>query len=470
MSAISFGGLGSGLDINGIVTSLVSAQRSPFDSRVARQQGELTTNISAMGALKSSLEDVYSALEKLADADSFQQRKATGNDQFIAISAEDTASTGKYDITVDRLAEAHKLLSKNTFASSEKLGEGTLDFSAGSTNFTINVTADTTLSELKDMINDEADGKGLSASIITNESGQFLVLNAEDTGEDNAIKITATPANPSDPANRLAEFGFDPSDIPASGMNPLNAATDAQITIDGTVKVTSTTNEFTDAIEGLTITAQKVHDVDDDDSTISVTSDDSAVQSALGDFVEAYNALVDMSEQLGGASEGRTGPLTGDSMLRTVMNSVRRTLTESFANSNGDALHLSQFGVETDQYGKLSFDKATFNSIAKESPLALEKFFRGSDEGDGFAVSANKLINYYTESNGLIDGRINSYNSQIDRLQDEYESYSTRMEAYEERLRSQFNAMDAMVASMNATSNYLQQQLANLPGVVKKSD
>ena len=235
MSAISFGGLGSGLDINGIVSGLVNAQRAPYESRVTQQQGEITTNISAMGALKSAMGDIYSSLETLSDVDNFQQRTATGRDDFIGISVDDTAATGSYDITVDRLAEAHKLLSASTFGSDEAVGEGTLQFSAGSSSFTVNVAADTTLSELKDLINDEPNNKGLSASIITDETGQYLVLNADSTGEDNAISITATQADPADPTNRLDEFGFDPTDVAVSAMTELNQATNAQITIDGTV-------------------------------------------------------------------------------------------------------------------------------------------------------------------------------------------------------------------------------------------
>jgi flagellar hook-associated protein 2 len=44
------------------------------------------------------------------------------------------------------------------------------------------------------------------------------------------------------------------------------------------------------------------------------------------------------------------------------------------------------------------------------------------------------------------------------------------MTALETRLFAQYNAMDTLVASLNATSTYLENQLDNLPGVVRKSD
>lgn len=467
MSTISFNGLGSGLDITGIVTGLVDAQRVPYESRVTTQQGQITTEISAMGALKGSLQDVYTALEKLSDEDNFQQRKISGNDDFVSLSVDDDASTGSYDVAVDRLAEAHKLLTAATFASDEAIGEGTLEFSAGDSSFTIDVEADTTLSDLKKLINDDPDNKGLSASIITDASGQYLVLNANETGEDNAITIVATPVDPLDPDNRLDEFTFDPADVPGSALSQLNAATNAQITIDETITVSSNTNTFKDAIEGITITANDVHGTDED-STISVREDNSAAKSALSSFVDSYNSFIDMSNSLGDGDLG--GPLIGDSLLRGIMTSLRRELTSNYTTSDGTELSLVFVGVETDQYGKLSFDSSVFNDLADENPQALEEFFVGTGDEEGFASTMSNILNYYTQTNGLIDGRIESYNTQLDRMQNDYEAFSQRMDDLEARLFEQFNAMDALVASMNATSDYLQQQLDNLPGVVRDKD
>lgn len=467
MSAFALTGLGSGLPIGDLVTNLVNAQKAPQQNRIIRQQGELGTNISSMGAFKSSLQDVYDSLEKLSDIDNFQQRSVRGTDSHISISADKEASVGSYDVTVDRLAKSHKLLSANTFSSDEKIGEGTLKFNVGESDFTIDVTAETTLSELKDLINDESANKGVSASIITDENGQYLVLNATKTGKDNAISITATPEDPSDPDNRLDEFDFDPADVANSPLTEQSAATDAQITIDGTITVTSSDNTFSDAIEGLTITAKKVHEKDDDDSSISVQTNNNAAKEALEGFVEAFNVLSSMNKQL----TSKDGPMSGDSMLRSIMTSLRSSIGDGITLGDGSKLHLSQLGVESDQYGKLSFDGSVFDKFSKENPQALEEFFIGvGDNEDGFASSLSKYVKGYTESSGLIDSRVKGYNDQLDRLTEDSEALERKMTAYETRLLNQFNAMDAIVANLNSTSGFLQQQLANLPGVVKESN
>jgi len=468
MATLSFGGIGSGIDVNGIVTGLTNAQRAPYESRVQLQQAGITTDISAMGALKGSLEDVGAALEKLKDIESFGQRTASGRDDFIGMTIDKTAEPGSYDIKVDQLADSHKLFSAG-FASDEKIGEGSIELTSGTVSFNLDISTDDTLSDLKDKINNQSGNNNISATIITEDDGQqHLVLNANKTGLDNAIEIKATPTLPLDPSNRLAELHYDPLDLPSSTLTQLNAAQDAQITIDGVVTVTSSTNEFKDAIEGVSLTVKKAHEIGED-SQLGITENNSAVEAAIGSFVSAYNDLISMSEQLGSAGgDGAVGPLVGDSMLRGVMTKVRKELGNTFDAGNG-ALSMSQIGVTADRYGKLTFDKADFSEQLDKDPAAIEQFFIGSESKLGFASNLDELIGFYTDSNGLIDSRLDSYNTQLERIDTDMAKFTTKMDNYQDRLFKQYNHMDALVASMNATSDYLQQQLKNLPGVVRQS-
>ena len=83
--AISFTGLGSGLAVSDIVDALVNAEQAPAESRLNTTESKLTTDISAVGALKSALEKVQTSMEALGDSDNYQKRTASGNDDFISI-------------------------------------------------------------------------------------------------------------------------------------------------------------------------------------------------------------------------------------------------------------------------------------------------------------------------------------------------------------------------------------------------
>lgn len=575
MSGISFTGLGSGLQVSEIVDALVNAERVPYESQLATQQGSFTTDISAVGALKSALEAVTASFESLGDIDEYQTRTASGRDDFIGISTDKEAEIGNYSIEVTALASAHKLMSAG-IDSEEAVGEGTLTIESGSNSFDIDVSDAATLSEIRDAINDSADNDTVSATIITDTTGQRLVLNSKETGLDNAIKVTVddvSDGNNTD-ATGLSRLAFDASntvtsangfaetdtvgsgtltfnsddndftvtigatdtlsdimetinssssndsviasiandgtsdylvftsresgsenaitvtatdddgnDLDGSGisqfatanmvasanvnnMTETGAAQDAKITIDGTVLVSSSTNEFNDVIDGVDITAKKVHDADDDISQLSIAEDNSNVATGMNTFIESFNALVALSDQLGQSSEDGVGALAGDSLLRGVMTKMRSQFNEEFDTGNNTSLTLAQLGITTELDGTLSFDQDTLDDLIDEDPDRIQNFFLGEDGDNGFVSNMEEFVGFYTDSDGIIQQRIDGKNTQIDKLESDYEAFQLKMDSLESRLFSQYNAMDLLVSQLNSTSTYIQAQLENMPGVV----
>ncbi|OIQ47981.1 MAG: hypothetical protein BM565_03600 [Gammaproteobacteria bacterium MedPE] len=472
MSGISFTGLGSGLPVSDIVTGLVNAEKTPYTQRINQQGGKLTTNISANGALKSALAAMESSLEKLKSSDNFQLRSASGTDDFITLTSTKDAQVGNYDVKVNNLAQAQKSMT-DVFDSDEVVGEGKISFATakeiadGETGFSIDVDDDDTLTELRDKINDAPDNESIIATIVTESDGkQRLVMTAKDTGLESAVTMTATKADGSalDPGSRL-------NDLNSANLTELKPAADASILIDNAITLTSSTNEFKEAIDGITITAKKAHKVDDDLSKASISEDNNLVVRELENFVKTYNEFQTLTKELGkgGGENENSGVLVGDSMLRSVTSKVRNMLSRSF-DSNGSTIALSQLGVETDQYGKLSLDKTKLNDAVSENPAAIEEFFVGTEENPGFAATLEGLVKNYTETGGLIDSRIDSYNNQLTKLDDDLVAFNKKMDRYEARLFAQYNAMDALVANLRSTSTALQGQLANLPGVVSNNN
>jgi len=580
MTGISFTGIGSGLQVSEIVEAIVNAEKVPYESRVSRQQNAFTTDISAVGALKSALEAVTSSFEGLGDIDKYQQRTITGRDDFISLSSDKDAEVGNYSIKVDSLASAHKLLS-GAIGATEAVGEGTLTIASGENNFDIDVSDTATLSEIRDAINDSADNDSVSATIITDASGQHLVLNSKETGVANAITINVNETGgvinnsdtsglsrlASDATNKLTSAnGFTSSDTVGSGtltfnsddndftveiaatdtlsdiMETINSntlndsviasiandgtsdylvfsslesgaahaitvtaadddtndsdgagisqfttanmtasanvsnmtetgkATDASITIDGTITATSSTNEFSGVIDGIDINVNKAHGVDDDISQISVAENNKNVASGINTFVESFNALVDLSKILGKSDENGVGVLSGDSMLRGVMTKLRGQFNKEFDSGNGDSLALSQLGIRTELDGKLSFEQDTLNDLLEQDPDSIQTFFLGADGDNGFVNDMDDFLGFYTDSDGIIQQRIDGKNNQIDKLSSDLEGHQLKMDSLEARLFSQYNAMDLLVSQMNSTSTYLLAQLENMPGVVRQDN
>lgn len=267
--------------------------------------------------------------------------------------------------------------------------------------------------------------------------------------------------------SRLAYDSDIASPTYAVNMTEVNAAADAQITIDGTLVVTNSTNEFKNVIDGIDITAKKAQGIDDDLSPLKVSEDNSNIEEMLDTFVAAYNELVDLNENYSKVGDGNSGVLSGDSLLRGVMSKIRNELSSNFDFGNDGESSLAQLGIETDRYGKLSIDSTKLNDAISENVDNVQNFFTGSDSKPGFAAKVDELLNFYTESDGLIQGRIDSKNTQLDRIDDDRASFSRKMDALEARLSAQYNSMDLLVNNLNSTSSYLTAQLDNMPGVVR---
>ncbi|WP_289170163.1 flagellar filament capping protein FliD [uncultured Pseudoalteromonas sp.] len=475
--SISFNGLGSGLAVSDIVDALVNAEQAPAEARLNTTEGNLTTDISAAGALKSALEKVQTSMEALGDSDNYQKRSTSGSDSFISISADEDAQPGSYNIKVDALAQAHKL-SSPAFAADEAIGAGVITIGSGENSFSTVLSATNTLEDLRDQINNgpftgSDSNDSVVATIVTSDDGQHLVLTSKETGEDNAITITVQDedGNNTDTGG-LSRLAYDVSDADplnhTTNLTEVNAAQNAKITIDGTLTVSSNTNEFSNVIDGVDITAKKLHDADDDVSDIAVTENNNNIQAGLNSFITSYNELLELSNNLGASGESGAGVMAGDSLLRGVMSKLRSEITESVDLGNGNSLSLSQLGVETDRYGVLSLNTETLNEQIDSDVDLVQQFFVGSDEDEGgFAQSFDELMSFYTDSDGIIQNRIDSKTDQLEDIDDQRLSLANKMESLSDRLYAQYNAMDLLVASLNSTSSYVQAQLENMPGVVR---
>ena len=468
--SISFNGLGSGLAVSDIVDALVNAEQAPAEARLDTKENNLTTDISAVGALKSALEKVQDSMANLGDVDNYQKREISGEDDFISLTSDKNAQPGSYSVKVNNLATEHKVLSQ-AFDPETAVGEGTMTLTSGENSFVIDVSDTATLSEIRDAINDSSDNDSINATIITDDNGQHLVISAKNSGAENEIKIEIADTDGSNTdVNGLSRLAFDSAGV--QNASEIIAAIDASITIDGSLTISSPSNTFEDVIDGITITANKSHSIDDDVSNLSVAENNDNIEEGLNSFIESYNELLNLSNTLGSSTADGAGVMAGDSLLRGVMSKLRSEITESIDLGNGDSLSLLQLGVSSDQYGVLSFNKEKLDEQLKNDVDLVQKFFIG-DEADvddiGFAGAFDDLMDFYTKSDGLIENRIESKEGQLRDLDDERDSLTRKMESLSSRLYAQYNAMDLLVASLNNTSSYVQAQLENMPGVVSNN-
>ena len=441
-SGISFSGIGSGMDITSLVTQLVAAERAPAENRITNSTTKVNTTLSALGTIKSSMTTLQTALAALVkSADKPGQKATVASDAGFTATAGTDAVAGSYNVEVASLATAHKLTS-GAVASGTTLGAGTMQITAGDNTYDITVKEGASLSDVAKAINAKSGGTGVTASVINASDGQHLVFNATQTGSAGALKVTTSGGD-------LAQFAYDT----ASGDTALTettAAANARLTIDG-LEVTGSSNELTDVIPGLTLSLTKAKP--GESFAVTVSSDNSALQTNLQSFITAYNATLKTlaSSSAYNATTETASALTGDSMVR-AMQSQMRNLVGAQVND------LKAVGVSIAKDGSLSLDTTKFGTALASDPAAASRLFGADGKiNTGLTSTLNGALDTV---DGTLTTRTTSLNKQLKDLEKQTDALDLRMEKVQARYLAQFTAMDTLVAQMSSISSYLTQQFS----------
>lgn len=133
--------------------------------------------------------------------------------------------------------------------------------------------------------------------------------------------------------------------------------------------------------------------------------------------------------------------------------------------SDGSIKALAQLGITTQKDGTLKIDDTVLSSALDNNFDQVAEYLAG-DKGLMGRLESN--VNDYLKTNGVLDQRTKALQSTLTNIDDQREALDLRIEKLQERLVAQYTAMDQLVASLKKTSESLTNQLASLPGFVKK--
>ncbi len=468
MAGVSSTGLGSGIDINSLVSGLVQAESQPALSRLSTKEANLQAELSAIGLLKSALSDFQSKLGGLMDAETFSNRTAKSSDATIAsFSAENDTAAGSYSLEVNNLATSQKLVTQQDYV----VSEGTLEFANASGSFTVTLTSDNnaTIQDLRDAINNAEDNIGVTATIINVNGSERLVFTTDDTGADSALTITGTTTT-----GDLDIYDYNSGTAIPDGngdvagfYDQVTAAVDAEFMVDGQLMY-SATNTIEDVIPGATITLRDSNP--GEPITLTVSQSSSSIKTQITTLVSGYNELISMiNQQTAYNSETKSSAaLFGDSLVNGLERQIRSMLTSPINNSDSSYTSLASLGITTKNDGTLTVDDTKLSDALTKDYAGITTLF--SDEDKGIAKALDTLIDNYLSFNGTFDGRTESINAKLSNIQNERDKIAFRMEKLETRLYAQYNAMDSLVYSLNQTGNWLESTLATLPGSYSRKD
>lgn len=452
MATITAAGIGSGLDVESIVTQLVALERIPLDN-LQSDASLIQAQISAYGTLKSKIAEFETAMDALGSADKFKLFSASSStESVLTATANSAAAAGTYEVEVTALAERDKYRTTAYTDSNTVVGEGTLSIAVGSDSFDITVdSSNSTLSGIRDAINSASDNTGVTASIVTDDSGASLIISSDDTGLENALTITVTgdsDANDTDAAGLSA--------LATTNLTSLSAAADAEVEIDNSggngFTFSSASNTFSSALDGVDFTAESIGT-----STLTVNRDNTAIEEAVNEFADAYNSLRDE------ITTQRAGQLEADGTLLSIERALLDVFNSGSAITGSSYTYLSEIGITTDDSNNLVVDSSELQAAISSDFESFVNLFAAADEG--YAARLESLADSLQQENGLIDAREDGLQDQLDRNQEAQDRFAVRLESIEARIRAQFTALDTLVSELNNTGNFLTQQLANISSI-----
>jgi flagellar hook-associated protein 2 len=471
MATITSAGIGSGLDIESLVSKLVASERTPITQLSKKIEG-LKTELSAFGKVQSALASLRDAASKLTSPSTWGGALATSSDPTaVSVSAGTGAAIGNVAVQVNQLAQSQTLVSGTPYTSSTAtVGQGSLTITlgawakdadgnitgftdkAGATPVTIEIGAgQDTLAGIRDAIN--ASNAGVTASIVNDSNGARLTLRSTATGETNGFRIDA--------GGGLADLGYDPR-VGVTSLIQTLPAQNARALING-IDVSSETNSLKEAIDGLNITLLKTTSIP---ASVAVGQDKDAIKKVISDFTTAYNAVnALLREQTKYDAGAKTaGPLQGDSTAVGLQNQLRSIIggTTSLAGSIG---RLAQIGLEPGSDGNLTVSDTKLNAALGDLD-SVKKLFMGLDSTDSANSGFAQRIRSYIDGALSTDGRVSSKQAGLQKLIDNNNKSIDKLEdraaLTEARLRARYTALDTQMAKLNGLSNYVTQQMAQL--------
>ncbi|MFC3395216.1 flagellar filament capping protein FliD [Brenneria rubrifaciens] len=458
MATISSLGVGSGMNLDELLTQLETAEKARL-TPITDQQTSYNAKLSAFSTVKSALDKLDTATKALAkpesatsnsgSIDAINSTSVKSTNKAFTATTDSAAVGGVYNVSVSQLAQSHSVTSSVATSATNALSSSDTTLTIAQANgesLDIQITGGkTSLTDVRDAIN-KADG-GVSASIIkANDNSYYLMLTSKNTGTEGQITVT------------------DNSGVLGT-IEQKVAAQNAIISVNG-IEIERQTNTIDDALEGVTLTLQSTTTADTPE-TLEIAQDTSGMKEAITAWVDAYNAVLDTiatqtkytAVEAGEDQSTSNGALLGDSTVRNIQSQLKSQLT-SLQSDSGDIRIMADLGITQNfQTGKLEINGTKLDKTLKEEPANVKAFFAGDGKETGFSTQTRSYLKTVLDStDGVIKASEDGINSTLKKLEKQYTQVSDSIDVTIARYQKQFTQLDVLVSQLDSTASYLTSQ------------
>lgn len=473
-------GVGSGLPIKELVEATVKSETVLKQKHLDDRVKHIQTEFSAIGQIKSQLDNLKTTVAKLADITKCYNMKSSITDpNFFSATLAPSAPAGVYKVSITELAQQHTLASSYYEKSSDSVGSGDLTitfgtYNADNTAFTPNdksmpliLNISPEKSSLEDICNAiNLAKKDVIATVVQDSQGARLTLTSKKTGLDYAMQITGD----------ITALNYDPTTA-NTVLTQTQEAKNSSLSVNG-IEVNQSTNNIENAIPGVTLNLQK----QDPNTTITLVVDSNKDQlsNLINDFLKQYNESMELLTNITGynAETQQSGYLQGDAQLRDIKTKLNKWAVGPSFNS-GPLKSLGDLGIKTNKDGYLEVDQKKFQKVLSEHYEEIGAVFtNGSPTADasknetkssaGIAFLLNNFLDSSVGSKGVLTERSNKLTKEIKNIPNDQKVIDKLSKTLEEKYLKKYTALDVLVSKLQANSNTLTNLIGNLPKIKTK--
>lgn len=471
MPAITFSGIASGLDSDGIIKALLDARRigsTPMKAQITSKENENK----ALEELSTKLLSLQDALKEFMTLSGNTVSKAatSSNPESLGVSVSGNALTGSSSISVKQLARAATLSFADRFSSPDSaiapnLAEAvtmqlTLGSGGSTKQFSITVDRETTLSQIARKISEES-GEEILASIVnmgteSSPSYALLIRGTKLGSEAGSLSVTV------------------PNELQSQGVfssSTLQQAQDAIVNIQGLGDVTRPSNSISDVLPGLTLELKGESSAP---VSISVLNDVEKTTVKFEKVIGLLNEIIkfgkdnDKIERVEDSNNQATnvfGSLAKTSVDNQLLGTLKNAVMGTRVGEEGTVKIFADLGVTTNRDGTYNFDPKTFKEALTKEPEAATGLL--TQFGDKLA-SINGIINTFTGFQGTFDRAIASNDSTISRINERLSRLEYSLTQQEASLKQTFAKLESKIGQLNSGADALSSMLGSLSTTNRK--
>lgn len=172
----------------------VEGQRlTKYSAKLVKYQEKQT----AITELQTKLSSFKSSIYSISDTSKLKAfNTSTSDDDVITAEASSSASEGNHSIKIKQLATSERWVHGGFRYATSYVGEGNFIYSYNNSERVIQTTDTTTLQDLVNLINNDPENPGVTASMLKYDNGDgnewHLVLSGDNSGEDYQITVNSS--------------------------------------------------------------------------------------------------------------------------------------------------------------------------------------------------------------------------------------------------------------------------------------